>query len=655
MTADQIFAVLTALLAGEAAPEFQPLRDGGHVAAYPVTVEPCNLPLGTLEVEGQTVICGTVSVPESYDPPSERRVPLEFAILKAQTLAPAPDPIVYLHGGPAAGTLGSIGLVSNVLFPNHRRTRDIITFDQRAAALSSTSVRCYEGIADHIVDLVKVSREDPEAPDLGDFVAPCVDEILASGADLPAYNTANNARDVQALMRTLGYPEYNIYGISYGTRLALEVMRTAPDGMRSVVIDGVAPPTQKIYDDLLGPVVDTLDALLDQCAADADCATAYPDLEGDINRTFERLAKDPIPASRGAPEITADLLFDITFSLRNNWRDLRPITPYLPRIFHELADGKTDAIDAFLAMDDAGPAGRLAATPGLGEEERTLLRAALGIAAASAELDAGVTDVITRLRSDLATDTDAVSVAEAFEIRSTEAARALSDADAKAAMLRDYALLQTTEPARAPLLSWVDTHFAGSDQSDLRQLVLAMSDTDLSRTFEIADEQATIYELLLASKLGVEIYACQEDVPWNSLEGLRARMEEVGARFPFLAAEENVADVIATFEDCAAFTQSPREGFHEPIVSDIPTLVLNGTLDIQTSWRWGGVAAETLSRAHNYIVPEAGHGSIAYQPCANDISVAFLNAPDAVPDTSCLATLTPHFILPDGSMSGGAN
>lgn len=654
MTADQIFAVLAALLAGEAAPDFQPLHDGGHVAAYPVTVAPCELPLGTLEVEGQTVICGTVSVPERYDPPSERRVALEFAILKAQSLSPAADPIVYLHGGPAAGTLGSIGLVSNVLFPNHRRTRDIVTFDQRAAALSSTSVRCYEGIADHIVDLVRVGQGDPDAADLGSLVAPCVDEIKASGADLAAYNTANNARDVQALMRTLGYPEYNIYGISYGTRLALEVMRTAPEGVRSVVLDGVAPPTQKIYDDLLGPVVDTLDVLLAQCAADADCASAYPDLESDINRTFARLGEQPVPAARGALEITPDLLFDITFSMRNTWRDLRSVTPYLPRIYHELSEGRTEAIDAFLALDDTGPADRLAATPGLGEEERTLLNAALGIAAAAADLDAGVSDVIAGLRRDLTANASGVSVAEAFEIRSTEAARAMTDTAAKAAMLRDYALLQTSEPARAPLLAWVDTHFAGRDQSGLRQLVLAMDDADIVRTFQIANTQATIYQLLLASKIGVEIYACQEDMPWNSLAGLLARMDEVSARFPFLAREENVAEVVATFAQCPAFTPSPRDGFHDPIVSDIPTLVLNGTLDIQTSWKWGGIAARTLRHAHNYIVPEAGHGSIAYQPCANDISVAFLNNPNDTPETSCLEALTPRFVLPDGTMSRGS-
>jgi hypothetical protein len=43
----------------------------------------------------------------------------------------------------------------------------------------------------------------------------------------------------------------------------------------------------------------------------------------------------------------------------------------------------------------------------------------------------------------------------------------------------------------------------------------------------------------------------------------------------------------------------------------------------------------------------AGHGTIAYQPCANDIAAAFVNDPTAELDTSCIAGLTPKFVMPD--------
>ena len=79
----------------------------------------------------------------------------------------------------------------------------------------------------------------------------------------------------------------------------------------------------------------------------------------------------------------------------------------------------------------------------------------------------------------------------------------------------------------------------------------------------------------------------------------------------------------------------------------MPVLALNGLLDIQTSWKWGELAVETLGDARNLVIPEAGHGTIAYQPCAADISLAFLNYPAAELDTACIEGLAPDFVMPD--------
>jgi pimeloyl-ACP methyl ester carboxylesterase len=643
---DQIFAILASLVSGAADPDFDVLRDGGFDPRYPVAVERCELPPGTLEVEGKTLVCGTVSVPEDYDAPDGRRIPLKFAILKARSLSPAPDPVLYLHGGPGSGTLQILGPLADRLFAKHRSTRDIVTFDQRAAALSATTVSCHEDMADHIVELVRVSKAKLPESALGEMVAPCVEEIVASGADLPAYNTENNARDVRALMTALGYPEYNLYGISYGTRLALEVLRTAPDGVRAVVIDGNAPPTVKLYDDLLGPYADALDALIDQCDRDEACAAAYPDLATTVKAAFRHVTENPIPATRGLPAIDADLLFGVTFSARNSWREQMTITPYLPRIYSELAVGKSDTIDALIASEP-DPSAELVSAPGLTDDERALMRAALEAAEAMGNLEEGTLAVIEQLKKDLSEDRETTSVAEAFEVRSNAAVAAMEDRDAVVALVRDYALLQSGPKDHASLVRWVQSHFDGSDREDLMNLILAMSDADIARTFEIADQEATKYELLLGSQVNTYIYACQEDRPWNSPEGFDARTKELAQRWPFLDNPNARQLIDGFFAGCAAFGSHPREGFQTPVASDLPVLVLNGLLDVQTSWKWGELAAETLSNARNYVIPEAGHGTIAYQACPSDISVAFLNDPSAELDTSCIEKLQPKFVAPD--------
>jgi pimeloyl-ACP methyl ester carboxylesterase len=107
-------------------------------------------------------------------------------------------------------------------------------------------------------------------------------------------------------MSALGYPDCNVVGISHGSRLALEVLRTAPGGVRPVIVDGVAPPDERLHDDLFAPHEDATEALFAQCAGDAASADAYPDLRKSFVAPGDVLAGEGIPAARGRPAITAD-------------------------------------------------------------------------------------------------------------------------------------------------------------------------------------------------------------------------------------------------------------------------------------------------------------------------------------------------------------
>jgi hypothetical protein len=98
-------------------------------------------------------------------------------------------------------------------------------------------VTCFSTFETSLLDLFQPARLDDSKQK--EIVSKCTAELKEEGRDLSAYNTVQNARDVQAIMQTPGYPEYNIYGVSYDTKLALEVMRSAPEGLRSVVIDSV--------------------------------------------------------------------------------------------------------------------------------------------------------------------------------------------------------------------------------------------------------------------------------------------------------------------------------------------------------------------------------------------------------------------------------
>ncbi|WP_425093041.1 hypothetical protein [Tropicimonas sp. S265A] len=123
-------AALLALIAGISGEpnipdQFAAYLQGGPTAGYPVTVRDCPDPLGRAEIELETIICGTVNVPEKHAEPDGRRIDLFFTVLRAQSSYPEPDPVLHLHGGPGGGIVSRIELFADIFEPL-RRTRDII-------------------------------------------------------------------------------------------------------------------------------------------------------------------------------------------------------------------------------------------------------------------------------------------------------------------------------------------------------------------------------------------------------------------------------------------------------------------------------------------------------------------------------------------------
>jgi pimeloyl-ACP methyl ester carboxylesterase len=203
-----------ALVSGASDPAaFATINAGGADPRYPVTVEACPRPLPAGEVEGRTVICGRGDVPEVHGNDASRRIQLAFAVLKARTQSPAPDPLVYLHGGPGGGAVRDLWSTVVPIFDQFRGRRDLVTFDQRAAGISSDMVTCLDTLGANIVSRMAPGALPDTMPE-GERFAQCMDEIKAKSGDITAYNTTQNAYDTQALMRALGYPEWNLYGIS---------------------------------------------------------------------------------------------------------------------------------------------------------------------------------------------------------------------------------------------------------------------------------------------------------------------------------------------------------------------------------------------------------------------------------------------------------
>jgi pimeloyl-ACP methyl ester carboxylesterase len=136
----------------------------------------------------------------------------------------------------------------------------------------------------------------------------CLDELRSNGVELAAYNTTSNARDVRALISALGYPVYNAYGASYGTLLGQEIMRSAREGLRAIILDSVAPTFGRSYDGNVLTVDKAVGSIVDRCMAQASCKAAFPSLDADVRALGEALGVKPIQATVLRPAIDLETL-----------------------------------------------------------------------------------------------------------------------------------------------------------------------------------------------------------------------------------------------------------------------------------------------------------------------------------------------------------
>ncbi len=229
------------------------------------------------ESEGETISCGTLFVPE-HRLRADVEVPtieLAVVIIRSTSDTPASDPLIYLEGGPG----GSAIAYYDVWFASaFREQRDIILIDQRGTGFSKPSLNCPE-YADYEI-------ENP--------IEACRDRLTAEGVDLRAYNSRENAADVADLIRALNLEQANLFGVSYGTRLALTVLRDHPDVVRSVILDAVYPPQVNRLNEQPKHANRAFEVLFAACAADAICNAAYPNLRDTFYTTIQNLNDEPL-------------------------------------------------------------------------------------------------------------------------------------------------------------------------------------------------------------------------------------------------------------------------------------------------------------------------------------------------------------------------
>ncbi len=258
----------------------------GTTSSTTLTLKPCHIhaPGYPASVAAE---CGTLSVPENRDNPDTtgRRIDLNVARVKSRSANPKIDPVVFLAGGPGQAAVETYAAM-HPAWRHVLKDRDVILVDQRGTG-QSNPLECDFDLPSPILD---AALEDTEAARVEKALRQC---LASLDADPRHYTTLNAIEDLEDVRRALGISQWNLLGVSYGTRKALTYLKYHPDAIRAVILDGVVP-----QDEALGSTISqNLDAALKKqfayCTAQPGCHQAFGDSFATLWRLLDRHEKNP--------------------------------------------------------------------------------------------------------------------------------------------------------------------------------------------------------------------------------------------------------------------------------------------------------------------------------------------------------------------------
>jgi pimeloyl-ACP methyl ester carboxylesterase len=286
--------------------------------------------------------CGTLRVPLDPEHPREGSVDLKVAVVPALNRRSAAAPLFLLAGGPGQSAMQVYVALSSA-FARINRNHAIVLLDQRGTGHSSLQSCEYpedwQEPADPIPALRKATSE-------------CVAKL---GPHVRFYTTSVAVRDLNDMRMALGYDQIDLYGGSYGTRVAELFMRRYPTHVHAVILDGVTYPQQAIGAETPQDGERALNLIVARCMQTPDCAATYPQLPNELSALVQKFG--PQKATVTIDDPNSGLPLDIEFNRRILNAALRLLSysstqaSLLPALIHEAAHGKLRPLAAQSVMN----------------------------------------------------------------------------------------------------------------------------------------------------------------------------------------------------------------------------------------------------------------------------------------------------------------
>ena len=308
--------------------------------ASALELEDCRISAGPA-FPGIKARCGRMLRPENPADADSPDIEIAVAVVPALDLEPEPDPFVPLAGGPGASAIEFYAGYSHAFEPV-RRHRDILLVDQRGTG-SSSRMDC-----DVDEDIIEGGFSEEQ-------VLMVTQQCLAALPHDPRFFTTSVAvTDLEAVREALGYGPLNLYGVSYGSRVAQHFARRYPRATRSIVLDGVVPPQIALGPEIAIEAQQALDTIFARCAADERCSERFPDLPHAFRELRERLQQqpatveipDPVTGNREPVDFGAEELAGAVRLLAYSANSIAIV----PLLLHTAAAGNLEPLAAQVRM-----------------------------------------------------------------------------------------------------------------------------------------------------------------------------------------------------------------------------------------------------------------------------------------------------------------
>jgi pimeloyl-ACP methyl ester carboxylesterase len=304
------------------------------------------------------VECRWLVVPQDRDRVEGPSVRLFVVVLRPDQ-TPTQPPLVMLHGGPGQSALLPMVRAAARRGPPRR---ELVIYDQRGAGLSEPDpCPAYPSRVQelHASEVLGSTRSDA----LQAIARECVASMRVRGIAPAAFSTGANAADLIDLRRALRYERWDLYGGSYGARLALEAMRRDPRGIRAVALENPVPPGPEWADAPLATQF-VLERVFAACGRSAVCNAAFPRLHQTFLAVFDTLSRSPlaVPAAEASTQRPALDGEGLVNGIRRLLRSRDGIAR-LPLLLHELQRGdRSRAAHEIVSLADASPGGPVRAS-----------------------------------------------------------------------------------------------------------------------------------------------------------------------------------------------------------------------------------------------------------------------------------------------------